>query len=146
MNPRIGLRTACSIAIATTLFTWLAPVAAQNTSSLPAAASGAPQVATRQPVERFASLPLLEQLRLSPDGQQIAALMNQQGRTLLITRPTAGGKPKVVLTTDNTQFNFKWARWVRNDRLLVSVRFASRRDFVGTVRRGCWPSKQMAAR
>ena len=133
MNPRIGLRTACSIAIATTLFTWLAPVAAQNTSSLPAAASGVPQVATRQPVERFASLPLLEQVRLSPDGQQIAALMNQQGRTLLITRPTAGGKPKVVLTTDNTQFNFKWARWVRNDRLLVSVRFASRRDFVGTV-------------
>jgi hypothetical protein len=59
--------------------------------------------------------------------------MNQQGRTLLITRPTVGGKPKVVLTTDNTQFNFKWAGWVRNDRLLVSVRFASRRDFVGTV-------------
>jgi len=133
MNPRTGLRTACSIAIATTLFTWLAPVAAQNTSSLPAAASGVPQVATRQPVERFASLPLLEQVRLSPDGQQIAALMNQQGRTLLITRPTVGGKPKVVLTTDNTEFKFNWAHWVRNDRLLVSVRFASRRDFVGTV-------------
>jgi dipeptidyl aminopeptidase/acylaminoacyl peptidase len=134
MNPRIGLRTACSIAIATTLFTWLAPVAAQNTSSIPVAASGVPQAAVRrQPVERFASLPLLEQVRLSPDGQQIAALMNQQGRTLLITRPTVGGKPKVVLTTDNTEFKFNWARWVRNDRLLVSVRFASRRDFVGTV-------------
>jgi dipeptidyl aminopeptidase/acylaminoacyl peptidase len=133
MNPRIGLRTACSIAIATTLFTGLAPVAAQNTSPLPVAASGVPQAAVRQPVERFASLPLLEQVRLSPDGQQIAALMNQQGRTLLITRPTVGGNPKVVLTTDNTEFKFNWARWVRNDRLLVSVRFASRRDFVGTV-------------
>ena len=133
MNPRIGLRTACSIAIASMLFTGLAPVAAQNTSSLPTAASGVPQPAARQPVERFAGRPLLEQVRLSPDGEQIAALMNQQGRTLLITRPAAGGKPKVVLTTDNTQFNFKWAQWVRNDRLLVSVRFASRRDFVGTV-------------
>lgn len=134
MNLRIGLRTACNIAIASTLFTWLAPVAAQNTSpTIPAAASGVSGTASRQPVERFASLPLLEQVRLSPDGQQISALMNQQGRTLLITRPTEGGKPKVVLTTDNTEFNFNWARWVRNDRLLVSVRFVSRRDFIGTV-------------
>ena len=107
MNPCIGLREAGSIAIAITLFTGFAPVSAQNTSSTPAAASGVPQPEARQPVERFASRPLLEQVRLSPDGQQIAALMNQQGRTLLITRPTVSGKPKVVLTTDNTQFNFK---------------------------------------
>jgi dipeptidyl aminopeptidase/acylaminoacyl peptidase len=28
---------------------------------------------------------------------------------------------------------FNWARWVGNDRLLASVRFASRRDFTGTI-------------
>jgi dienelactone hydrolase len=89
--------------------------------------------AARQPVENFARLPLLSQATLSPDGQQIAALMNHQERTLLITRPTAGGPSRGILTTDNKEFFFKWARWVNNERLLVSLRFASRRDFVGTV-------------
>ena len=89
--------------------------------------------AARQPVEHFARLPLLSQATLSPDGQQIAALMNHQERTLLITRPTAGGPSRGILTTDNKEFFFNWARWVNNERLLVSLRFASRRDFVGTV-------------
>ena len=121
------------IALTGLFLAFLQPATAQTPASAASAASGAVPVAARQPVERFASRPLLSQVTLSPDGQQIAALMNQKERTLLITRATAGGKPNVVLTTDNTTFSFKWAHWVRNDRLLVSVRFASRRDFVGTV-------------
>jgi dipeptidyl aminopeptidase/acylaminoacyl peptidase len=121
------------IALTGLFFAFLPPAMAQTPASAASAASGAVPVVARQPVERFASRPLLSQVTLSPDGQQIAALMNQKERTLLITRATAGGKPNVVLTTDNTTFSFKWAHWVRNDRLLVSVRFASRRDFVGTV-------------
>lgn len=90
--------------------------------------------AARLPLAAFASLPQLSQVVLSPDGQHIAALLNQPERTVLITRPVVGDqRPLAVLSTDNQKFQFNWARWVNNDRLLVSVRFAARRDFVGTV-------------
>jgi hypothetical protein len=77
MNPCIGLRKAGSIAIAITLFTGFAPVSAQNTSSTPAAASGVPQPAARQPVERFASRPLLEQV--SGQGIEEDRYIEQEG-------------------------------------------------------------------
>ncbi|MBC7995120.1 MAG: S9 family peptidase [Rhizobacter sp.] len=91
------------------------------------------QEPARQPIDHFASLPLLEGASLSPDGRQVAALMNLQGQTFLITQPSAGGKPRGILSTDNREFYFNWAKWVNNERLLVSLRFASQRGFVGTV-------------
>ncbi len=97
--------------------------------------AGAEPAATpqRQPVERFASLPLLSQVRLSPDGRQITALMNIENDTGLITRTVLDGKVRSILKTDNRKFHFNWVRWANNERLLVSLRFASRREFVGTV-------------
>lgn len=86
----------------------------------------------RQPVDKFASLPLVSQVSLSPNGEQIAALMNIEGRTALVVQ-SPGHKPKSILATDNREFHFSWARWVNDERLVASVRFASRRGFVGTV-------------
>ena len=86
------------------------------------------------PVERFAALPLLSQVTLSPDGQKLAALMSRGGNTYLVTRATtSNGTLKALLSTDNKEHYFNWIRWVNNDRLVVSLRFASRRYFVGTV-------------
>jgi dipeptidyl aminopeptidase/acylaminoacyl peptidase len=39
----------------------------------------------------------------------------------------------MILKSDNKQFMFNWVEWAGNDRLLVSVRFASRRNFTGTL-------------
>lgn len=108
----------------------LAPAASWAQDSAPAAASPAAQ---RRPVEYFARVPHLSRVALSPDGKQIAALLNREDRTVLITRPVAGGSPRGVLETDNQKFHFNWIRWVSNERLLVSFRYAARRDFVGTV-------------
>ncbi len=88
---------------------------------------------TRQPLEHFVSLPLLDDIALSPNGQQFAGLMNQGERTMLVTRPVNGDKPKVLLYTDNETFQFNWLRWANDDRLVVSLRFPSRRYFVGTI-------------
>jgi dipeptidyl aminopeptidase/acylaminoacyl peptidase len=112
-------------ALGAAMLAWAA--LAQQVWAQPADASG------RQPIEHFASLPLLSDVTLSPDGQQIAALMNRQGQTLVVTRSASSGTPRGILTTDNKEFHFNWVRWVNNERLLVSLRFASRRNFVGTV-------------
>ncbi|MDN3544156.1 S9 family peptidase [Kinneretia asaccharophila] len=97
-------------------------------AAMPACATEAPPL----PLEIIASLPRLSGVMLSPDGQQIAALLNEADRTVLITGPLQGSQMRTVLSSDNQKFMLNWARWVNNERLLVSVRFASRRDFVGT--------------
>lgn len=103
--------------------------AAFATFAAPGARADAPP-----PIEHFAALPLLSQLTLSPDGQTLAALMSNGSKTYLVTRPTAGSAtPKPLLTTDNKTHHFNWIRWVNNDRVVISLRFASRRDFVDTV-------------
>lgn len=86
----------------------------------------------RQPVENFARLPRVSQVSLSPDGERIAALMNVEGQTVLVVQ-LPGHKPKSILFTDNKQHHFGWVRWVNDERLVVSVRFAWRRGFVGTI-------------
>jgi acetyl esterase/lipase len=116
------------------------PARAQETAAAPAtaasAAAEAPPAAAgparRLPVEHFAKLPLLSDLALSPDGQHIAALMNIDDHTALVVRPVNGDRLRPVLKSDNQQFHFNWIQWVGNDRLLASVRFAARRDFVGS--------------
>jgi dienelactone hydrolase len=110
----------------------LSLAAAAQTAS-PPAGEATPTVPPRLPLASFARLPLLSHVALSPDGQQIAALLNLADRTALIARPVAGQKPRTLLASDNKKFQFNWARWANNERLLVSIRFASRRDFVGTV-------------
>lgn len=105
--------------------------------------AGAPEIATElaaqpvtkpPPLERFAALPLMSQVTLSPDGQKLAMLMSRGGSTYLVTRATASdGTPKALVHTDNKEYHFNWIRWVNNDRIVVSLRFASRRDFVGTI-------------
>jgi len=84
------------------------------------------------PVEAFARLPLLSRVALSPDGTTFAALMNRDDTTLLVTQPVTGGKLRGVLSTDNKEFRIRWVRWVNDERLVVSVIFPSRRDFVAT--------------
>jgi dipeptidyl aminopeptidase/acylaminoacyl peptidase len=79
-------------------------------------------------------LPALANLVLSPDGQRFAALLNEPDRTVLVSqRITGDAAAQPVLQTDNAEFQFRWARWVNNGRLLVGVRFAARRGFVRTV-------------
>lgn len=87
----------------------------------------------RLSVEAFAALPALSGVTLSPDGRQIAAMLNISDRTVLVTRPLQGKALRQVLSTDNQKFHFNWARWVNPERLLVSVRFAAQRGFVGTI-------------
>jgi len=116
------LRVALS---ASALLARSAPATAQdNTPPAPAPAL---------PVAAFARLPMISDMTLSPDGRRIAALLNEDDTTVLVTRVVDGTVLSTVLRTDNQRFHFSWVQWVNNERLLASVRFADRRDFVGTV-------------
>uniref|UniRef100_UPI0018EA2D72 hypothetical protein n=1 Tax=Pelomonas sp. KK5 TaxID=1855730 RepID=UPI0018EA2D72 len=84
------------------------------------------------PTEAFARLPRLAGLQLSPDGQRFAGLLNQDERTALVVRDLAGGRMKALLVTDNKVFTFNWVHWAHDDRLVVSLKYPSRRGHVDT--------------
>jgi dipeptidyl aminopeptidase/acylaminoacyl peptidase len=135
MTSQIWLARLCRVGLAALLASQLHLAGAQVAAPVTGAASAARSraAAPQLPIEFFANLPLVSNLTLSPDGQRIAALLNQPHRTLLITRAIDGQESQVVLQSDNDKYIFKWARWVNNDRLVVSVRYAARRNSVGTV-------------
>lgn len=70
-------------------------------------------------------------MALSPDGQRIATLLNNENRTLLVTRALAGGEMKVALSTDNLEFQINWIEWISNDRLVLSLSFPFKRYYEG---------------
>lgn len=123
-SHRAARGLACMLFVGATLFSAVLRA--------PCAAAAEPDPA-RLPLEAFATLPALSGVMLSPDGRHIAALLNTSDRTVLVIRPLQGKKLQPVLSTDNQTFQFNWARWVNAERLLVSVRFAARRNFVGTT-------------
>ncbi|WP_051241850.1 alpha/beta hydrolase family protein [Azohydromonas australica] len=99
----------------------------------PAPAEAAPPAPARVPLEHFARLPMFTGVSLSPNGARLAALVNRGEDTLLVTRDVDGGELRALMKTDNLKFRFRWARWVGNERLLVSVIYPGRRGFTGTV-------------
>ncbi len=96
-----------------------------------AAASGSEARRARTPVAAFARRPLMTDMALSPDGQRIAALLNNEDRTLLVTRALTGGKMQVALTTDNLEFRINWIEWISDDRLVLSLSFPFKRYYEG---------------
>ncbi len=77
-----------------------------------------------------------ERVQLSPDGKRLATLINQDGKTVLVTQDLAQADSPIVavMSTDNRELQFNWFRWANNERLLVSMYFASKRVHTfGTV-------------
>jgi hypothetical protein len=52
--------------------------------------------------------PQLEQLRLSPDGRQFAALIRSETHSQLAVRALAGGPWRPLMATDNLEFQLSW--------------------------------------
>ncbi|WP_347988653.1 S9 family peptidase [Methylomonas sp. AM2-LC] len=85
-----------------------------------------PEKAGELPVKAFASLPLIQQASLSPDGRFIAFLQNTGSETALVTQDRTGKEMHVVLTSDNQKFRFRSYDWVNNNRLLVRILYPAR--------------------
>jgi hypothetical protein len=85
------------------------------------------------PTAAFASLPRIESIQLSPSGQHLAVLRNHEGQTFLDTQTVSGQDLHRVVSTDNRDYIITWFRWVNDERLLVSVRFAATRDGIDSI-------------
>src|SRR5688572_5182954 len=79
------------------------------------------------PLEAFYRDEAVHNVKLSPDGTHLVALRNIGGDTVLMTLNLATGEVFYPTKTDNQEFKFNWVRWANNDRLLMSLRFDSRR-------------------
>ena len=78
--------------------------------------------------EAFAALPRISSIQLSPSGKHLAVLRNQGGKTLLMTQTVSGQDTHAAVTSDNREYVITWFRWVNDERLLVSIRFADTRE------------------
>jgi dipeptidyl aminopeptidase/acylaminoacyl peptidase len=77
------------------------------------------------PLTAFAALPALRGLSMSPDGQRLVGIMNRDGNSVLVTAKWDGSEMRGIMETDNRKFQFSWAYWVNNNRLVVSTHFPS---------------------
>lgn len=123
-----SLKILASVALVSS-FALLAPPVAAQAAPVPAPAAKP----ARQPLEAFASVPQFSSLVLAPDGRQVAAVINDGDRSTLTRLDVQGGKPTVLVSTDNKAFSIGWVRWVSQERLLLGLRFPSKRDMVDTV-------------
>ncbi len=77
------------------------------------------------PIEAFASLPDFDRPKLSPDGENIAALINLRGRRVVIALHISGKNRVIMPLMEKAEVqNFYWAN---DDRLLIVYSFLGRR-------------------
>ncbi|HNI19590.1 MAG TPA: prolyl oligopeptidase family serine peptidase [Nitrospira sp.] len=85
------------------------------------------------PTAAFASLPRIESIQLSPSGRHLAVLRHHDGQTFLETHTVTGQDAHPVVSTDNREYIITWFRWINDERLLVSMRFAATPEATDTV-------------
>lgn len=118
-----------------TLSTWLAwlliPLAPAGAATDPVAQEPIGQDPAA--LEHFARLPEHADVALSPGGRYAAAKVYSGGQYILAIYDldNLGKAPPVLLNPDDMEVN--WLRWKSEDRLLVSLWFASRRWGTATV-------------
>lgn len=96
-------------------------------------AQAAQSAPARRALEDFAAPPMVRDLSLSPDGQRFATLLSRGDETLLLTSSLIDGKNHVAMRTDNQRVRFAWARWVNNERLLLSLHYADKRRGIDSL-------------
>ena len=91
----------------------------------------------RLPVEYFANLPDVSNVRLSPNGEYMAALVRVEtkehtGSSLVVFDLNKGTK-EILLFTNNEKYKMNWFKWANNKHILLSTRFPETRFYVGTI-------------
>ncbi|MEQ1636850.1 MAG: S9 family peptidase [Methylococcales bacterium] len=83
----------------------------------------APEKPGELPIKAFASLPLIEQLTVSPDGKHSAFLQNTDGETVLVTQNLITNDSHILLKNNNDKSSIRHYAWVNNERLIVGIMF-----------------------
>lgn len=98
-----------------------------------------PSTAEKLPVEYFASLPDVKQVKLAPDGKYFASLirinLEQRKGTALSVYNLETHKQTYPIMAGNVDFVINWIRWANNRKILVSATFADSRFSTPTTER-----------
>ncbi|AIY66990.1 alpha/beta hydrolase family protein [Pseudoalteromonas piratica] len=78
------------------------------------------------PIKSFASLPQVQNVNLSPDGNKIAYLQNYAGTLVLRVFDNTAQKDLPVIKSDNLNTILNWVEWANNDVLLLGLSYTSR--------------------
>lgn len=83
--------------------------------------------------ESFSMLPKIDSVRISPDGNKLAYLINMEGNTILVSQNLETDKAVLLAKTDNKTYKFRKIFWANNDTILFSAVFPSRRQLVAAT-------------
>lgn len=75
------------------------------------------------PISAYGSLPDTSQVKLSPNGESIAMVKNNQGTLILMTYNFKTGENRYLLQADNVEVILRWFAWANDDILLVSAAY-----------------------
>ena len=89
----------------------------------------------RPPIEAFGRLPELTGVKVSPDGSKVAALTEYNGGYAIVVYDISGPQAEVSGAVQDEESKANWVEWVRNDRLVASLRFPDYRFGVPTLER-----------
>ena len=93
------------------------------------------QLESLPPVTRFASLPKIGQVSLTPDGSKLL-ILRAVGETYHATSyDVATKKNRMVMASDPEQFLFNWCHWATNERLVCSIKYYGTLQATQTSRR-----------
>lgn len=88
------------------------------------------------PYTAFSQLPQAYNVRLSPDGTDVAFFKNFKDETLLVTKNLKTGEIKGIVKSDNKTFKLRWFRWGNNDKLVFSMVYPNSRGGTSIYSRG----------
>jgi dipeptidyl aminopeptidase/acylaminoacyl peptidase len=78
------------------------------------------------PISAYGNLPKTSQVKLSPDGKNLALIKNVQGTLVLMTYSFISGEKQHLLKADNIEVRLNWYAWANNDVILVSAAYTSK--------------------
>ncbi len=133
MPRRKRFALAC-IALLTPLALFAAePSVEPSLEPIPTPAPDAPPAPAPIELRDFANHPYATLPALSPDGSQMAIVFRTEGNRAIATRPTAADDESAPKVIGAMRSRPRWLRWVKQDRVLVSIERYQRRTELKTL-------------
>lgn len=79
----------------------------------------------------FSDLPLVNDVSISPDGEQLLSVINSGGKTLVATAPFGSKKVNYIVGLEEGKYRIESVDWLNNERVLVKVTQPERVDVYG---------------
>jgi dipeptidyl aminopeptidase/acylaminoacyl peptidase len=73
------------------------------------------------PIDAFAQLPAMRNMRLSPDGTHLAYIRPSKGRWHLVIQKMIGSEGTPVVVPPVEDLDFEWLHWANNERVVFTV-------------------------